>query len=84
MLRLGEIISAMAIQRAVGAPDRGACFGCIVPPDHTSYDGPDSPAVPTEASSPKLGEPVIGYRIEIDPVTGERLYHPRDEDAGSK
>ena len=82
MLRLREILDVMAMQQALGAPDRTACFGCVVSPEHTSYAGSDLPAEPTEASPPKPGERAIGYRIEIDTTTGEELYLSRGTNAG--
>lgn len=82
MLRMREILDVMAMQRALGAPDRTACFGCVVSQEHTSYAGSDLPVEPTEASPPKLGERVIGYRIVVDPHTGEQLYLSRGANAG--
>jgi hypothetical protein len=84
MLRAGEILSAIKLQQALGVPDREACFGCIVSPEHTSFDGPDAPAVPMEASPSKSDEPAIVYQVKIDPITGEPLYQAHGISAGSE
>jgi hypothetical protein len=84
MLRAGEILSAIKLQQALGVPDREACFGCVVSPEHTSFDGSDAPAVPMKASPSKSDDSAIVYQVKIDPVTGEPLYHSRDTNAGSK